>query len=94
MVLRKYLTCTRKGYSMTESCRLVTTEQYKEYQLLKKKLDIAVNALKDYADELNWDLNMDDMYQNESGSRPKDIFDGCNWNGFEKAQQALKEIRR
>ena len=31
---------------MTESCRLVTTEQYKEYQLLKKKLDIAVEALK------------------------------------------------
>ena len=30
---------------MTESCRLVTTEQYKEYQLLKKKLAIALNGL-------------------------------------------------
>ena len=30
---------------MTESCRLVTTEQLKEYQLLEKKLDIAVKAL-------------------------------------------------
>lgn len=35
---------------MTESCRLVTTEQYKEYQLLKKKLDIVVEALKLYAE--------------------------------------------
>ena len=33
---------------MVESCRLVTTEQYKEYQLLKKKLDIAVKALKEF----------------------------------------------
>ena len=32
---------------MTESCRLITTEQYKEYQLLKKKLEIATKALKD-----------------------------------------------
>ena len=30
---------------MTESCRLVTTEQYKEYQLLKIKLDTAIRAL-------------------------------------------------
>ncbi len=35
---------------MTESCRLVTTEQYKEYQTLKKKLDIAVKTLEYYAD--------------------------------------------
>ena len=34
---------------MTESCRLVTTEQYKEYQLLKKKLAIAVNILQKFA---------------------------------------------
>lgn len=32
---------------MTESCRLVTTEQYKEYQMLKKKLAIAIEALKE-----------------------------------------------
>ena len=30
---------------MTESCRLITTEQYQEYQLLKKKLEIATKAL-------------------------------------------------
>lgn len=30
---------------MTESCRLITEEQYQEYQLLKKKLDIALEIL-------------------------------------------------
>ena len=41
---------------MTESCRLVTTEQLKEYKLLKKKLDIALKALKDYANSDEWEL--------------------------------------
>ena len=31
----------------TESCRLITEEQYQEYQLLKKKLAIAIEALKE-----------------------------------------------
>ena len=35
-----------KELADNESCRLITTEQYREYQLLKKKLDIAVEALK------------------------------------------------
>ena len=30
---------------MAESCRLITTEQYQEYQLLKKKLEIALCTL-------------------------------------------------
>jgi len=78
---------------MTEHCRLITEEQYKEWKACEKKLKIAIEALQDYAEPLNWNVNMDDMYQNESGSRPTDIFDGCNWDGFEKAQLALKQIK-
>ena len=43
---------------MTESCRLVTTEQYKEYQLLKKKLDITVDYLKYIADQEDWNEDL------------------------------------
>ena len=39
---------------MTESCRLVTTEQLKEYKLLEKKLDIAVKVLEHYRDSDWW----------------------------------------
>ena len=43
---------------MTESCRLITTEQYQEYQLLKKKLDIAVDYLKYIADQDDWNEDL------------------------------------
>lgn len=43
---------------MTESCRLVTIEQYQEYQLLKKKLDIAVDYLKYIADQDDWNEDL------------------------------------
>ena len=45
---------------MTESCRLITTEQYQEYKLLKKKLDIAVEALKAIAQN-SPDKNIQEM---------------------------------
>ena len=32
---------------MTESCRLITTEQYKEWKDSEKKLAIAIEALKE-----------------------------------------------
>ena len=32
---------------MTESCRLITTEQYKEWKASEKKLAIAIEALKE-----------------------------------------------
>ena len=42
---------------MTESCRLVTTEQLKEYKLLEKKLAIAVKALKKYTIPAMWEMD-------------------------------------
>ena len=63
---------------MTESCRLVTTEQYKEYQLLKKKLDIAVKALKAIA-------------QNSQDKNIQEIGILCV-NNYYLAQQTLQEI--
>ena len=94
---------------MTESCRLVTTEQYKEYQglkeqcdhwhkeaerisheaigarleviTLKKKLDIAVKALKKYEDARNWVIgNFMCAYDGEA------LID------YKCAEKALKEI--
>ena len=66
---------------MTESCRLVTTEQYKEYQLLKKKLDIAVKALKKYEDPRNWVIG-----------NFMCAYDGEALDDYHCAEQALQEI--
>ena len=61
---------------MTESCRLVTTEQYKEYQLLKKKLEIAINMLKSFIP--------DDLSEGGFGEMYEDVIWDC--------KKALKEI--
>ena len=66
---------------MTESCRLVTTEQLKEYKLLENKLDIAVKALKKYEDARNWVIgNFMCAYDGEA------LID------YKCAEKALKEI--
>jgi hypothetical protein len=38
---------------MTESCRLITEEQYKEWKDSEKKLEIATKALKDIVQAFN-----------------------------------------
>lgn len=57
---------------------------------LQKKLDIAVKALREYADEENWstattEINTDYFVYECS-------MYGLQNNGFEEAQKALKEI--
>jgi len=39
---------------MSERCRVITEEQYRDYLRLKKKLDIAVKALKKYEAAAGW----------------------------------------
>lgn len=51
---------------MTESCRLVTTEQYKEYQLLKEKhKPLSWSELKEKAKEMGW--KVEDVYFDNNG---------------------------
>lgn len=52
---------------------------------LEKKLDIAVKALKKYADTNNWGLG---LFNNEV----RDFFKVKLINGFDVAKKALKEI--
>jgi len=64
---------------MTEHCRLITEEQYKEWKACEKKLDIAVKALEEYDNKLNWDIRgVSFMKYNK---------------GFTKAHKALKQIK-
>lgn len=70
---------------MTESCRLITTEQYQEYQLLKKKLEIAAKALKEIRKGIE-DFNDDPM--NKIGFMAYGTLHEC----LKKSKQALKEM--
>lgn len=53
----------------------------RELSKLKKKLDIAIKALEEYADITNWD---DGVFMC--------VYDGTSFADEESAEQALKEI--
>lgn len=77
---------------MTESCRLITTEQYQEWKASEKKLAIAVKVLEEYAEEENWD----DCSTGEFGSIPNLWFKSAYKNehfGYNEAKKALKQIK-
>lgn len=48
---------------MTESCRIITEEEWKEYQKLQKKLEIATNALKSFIPDDITDGGFGEMYE-------------------------------
>lgn len=65
---------------LCEDCAFKSTcKKYKENKLLKNKLEIAIKALKEYADKKTWDC----CYRNQ-----------CAYVDGYIAQQALKEIEK
>lgn len=66
--------------NLCEDCAFKSKcKKYKENKLLKNKLEIAIKALKEYADKKTWDC----CYRNQ-----------CAYVDGYIAQQALKEIEK
>ncbi len=77
----------KKFFEWQEICG----KQRAQIEELEKKLEIAIKALKKYADKKNWE----DCYINipNKGNLCDVLINGAfKVNGFEKAQQALKEM--
>ena len=73
---------------MSEPCRVITEEQYRDYLRLKKKLDIAVKELKEYGSEENWNnCETENGWKLWFGSMFLD-----DHYGYRKAKDALEEI--
>jgi hypothetical protein len=66
------------------------SQMVKKVDELEKKLDIAVKALEDYADEENWSTATTEI--NTDYFEFEYSMYGLEHNGFEDAQKALKEM--